>query len=158
MIWAMLGLGMRRIEVHRLNVEDWDRWGETVRVTGKGSHERILPVTAAVRRAWDRYLAEDPRATGPLFLNCYGGRLSATTITKLVGDALTDAGVKRRAYDRACAHALRHTAASDVLDASHDLRLVQAMLGHANVATTSVYLRRATVGELRTAMEPRRYA
>jgi site-specific recombinase XerD len=157
-IWSMLGLGMRRIEVHRLNVEDWDRWGETVKVTGKGSHERILPVTAAVRRAWDRYLAEDPRATGPMFVNCHGGRLSTTSITKTVGDALTEAGIKRRAYDRACAHALRHTAASDVLEASRDLRLVQAMLGHANVATTSIYLRRSTIGEMREAMEPRRYA
>lgn len=158
MVWAMVGLGMRRIEVHRMNVEDWDRWGDVVRVRGKGSHERLLPVTPPVRKAWEKLLVDQPRSTGPMFLNCHGDRLSVTSITKFVTEALTEAGIKSHAWDRACAHALRHTAASDVLDACGDLRVVQAMLGHANVATTSVYLRRSTIGEMRDAMSERRYA
>ena len=157
MVWAMLGLGMRRIEVHRLDVQDWDRWGETVRVKGKGSHERLLPVTDPVRKAWEKLLIDQPRSTGPMFLNCWGDRLSTTSITKMVGQALTEAGIKQHAWDRACGHALRHTAASDTLDACGDLRVVQAMLGHANVATTSIYLRRSTIGEMREAMSDRRY-
>lgn len=55
------------------------------------------------------------------------------------------------------AHALRHTAASDVLDRSNDLRIVQEMLGHRNLATTSIYLRRASLTQMREAMEGRTY-
>jgi site-specific recombinase XerD len=55
------------------------------------------------------------------------------------------------------AHALRHTAASDVLDRCKDLRIVQQMLGHQHLATTAIYLRRASLVDMRTAMEGRRY-
>ena len=67
------------------------------------------------------------------------------------------AGLKNRPRDGVSAHALRHTAASDVMDRCHELRTVQAMLGHASIAATEIYLRRANLGQLREAMEGRDY-
>jgi site-specific recombinase XerD len=67
------------------------------------------------------------------------------------------AGVKRHAYDGVSGHALRHTAASDVLDECKDLRAVQQMLGHAQLSTTAIYLRRVSAESLRTAMGGRTY-
>jgi site-specific recombinase XerC len=75
----------------------------------------------------------------------------------MVAEWMRAAGVKRRPYDGNSAHALRHTAASDVLEVSGDLRAVQAMLGHSQLQTTSIYLRRAELGRLRDAMTGRPY-
>jgi site-specific recombinase XerC len=157
-VWLMLGMGLRRGEVAAVDVEDWDRWGDVLLVHGKGGHERILPVPLQVRRALEKLLADNPRATGPLILNRWGERLSTAAITRFVGEALTEAGIKRHAFDRASAHALRHTCASDTLDACHDLRVVMQLLGHQSLATTSIYQRRSSTGELRDALEARRYA
>jgi site-specific recombinase XerD len=70
---------------------------------------------------------------------------------------MVDAGLKRRPRDGVSAHSLRHTCASDVLDACHDLRVVQQMLGHQHLATTAIYLRRADLSQMRDAMAGRRY-
>lgn len=67
------------------------------------------------------------------------------------------AGIKDHRWDGVSAHALRHTAASDVLERSNNLQAVQEMLGHADLATTSIYLRRVAAGRLREAMEGRKY-
>jgi site-specific recombinase XerD len=117
----------------------------------------VLPVTEQVEKAWLDHLAVDPTPAGPLFRNHRGGRLHAGTVSNWVAAAMTEAGIKRHAWDRACAHALRHTAASDTLDACKDLRVVMAMLGHRDLSTTSIYQRRSQVGELRTAMGTRPY-
>ena len=70
---------------------------------------------------------------------------------------MSDAGIKHRRRDGVSAHALRHTAASDVLDECGDLRVVQAMIGHIHLATTAVYLRRADLAQMREAMAGRDY-
>ena len=70
---------------------------------------------------------------------------------------MSTAGIKRGAGDGVSAHALRHTAASDVLDRCHDVRTVQAMLGHVSIATTQIYLRRADLSRMREAMAGRDY-
>lgn len=158
-VWAMLGLGLRRAEVASLRIEDWDRRAQTLRVTGKGGHERLLPVTAQVEAAWVRYLRECPASSGPLFRSRkppFGG-LAATSVTWMVTEALKDAGLKSHAFDRVCAHALRHTALSDTLDACGDLRVVMEMAGHSSLAVTSIYQRRSQVGQLREAMSDRPY-
>lgn len=159
MIWAMLGLGLRRSEVAGLRVEHWDRYAETVSVIGKGGHERLLPVTAPVASAWAAYLAECPASSGPLFRSQRPpfGALRPTTVTAIVTEALRDAGIKQHAFDRACPHALRHTALSDTLDACGDLRVVMEMAGHSSLAVTSVYQRRSQVAQLREAMSVRPY-
>lgn len=156
MIWT----GLRCIEVARLNVEDWDRRSKTMIVVGKGSHERRLPVPEQVEQALVAYLATRPATVGPLFRNRYsdGKGITAKHVGALVGQHMSDVGVKLHAYDGVSAHAARHTAASDTLDASGgDVRLVQELLGHESLETTQVYLRRASVGAIADVLARRSY-
>lgn len=159
-VQLQVGLGLRCVEVSRLSTSDYDPEAMTLLVKGKGSHERFLPVTEAVASALDRYLAETGRVAGPLirsYVKPWAG-VEARTISGLVRRWMRDAGVKGQAWDGVSAHALRHSAASDVLDRCHDVTIVQAMLGHQNAATTSRYLRRANLGKMREAMEGRSYS
>lgn len=78
------------------------------------------------------------------------------TVSHIVTEAMVAAGVKRAGHDGCTPHALRHTAAQDVLHAGADIRQVQAMLGHKSVSTTEWYLR-AEVPGLRDAMAGRDY-
>lgn len=155
----MVGCGCRCVEVARLRVEDYD--GATIVVTGKGGHERALPVPAMVAAAVDAYLEEVGIVAGPLIrsttLPTRG--IAAKTLSGYVRGWMIDAGVKTRALDGRSAHALRRTAASDVMDHSGDVRIVQQMMGHARLETTArSYLRPVTMSQLREAMEGRRYA
>lgn len=155
-IWLMVGCGLRCGEVARLGSSDYDDRARTLAVKGKGGHERVLPVPDEVAGAIDSYGLRP----GPMIRSHtqpWRG-ITAATVSILVSRWFTEAGVKRHAFDGRTAHALRHTAASDVLDKCKDVTVVQAMLGHDNVRTTSIYLRRAKLDVLREAMEGRRYA
>jgi integrase/recombinase XerC len=159
-IWLMVGLGLRCCEVSRLELADYDPAGSTLTVRGKGGHQRVLPVDEPVRRAIVRYLAETGVIHGPLIRSRrepWAG-LAPDSISRYVSQWMSDAGVKYRLRDGVSAHALRHTAASDVFDRCHDLRVVQEMLGHASLKNTEIYLRRASMGRLRSAMAGRDYA
>lgn len=155
----MLSCGLRCIEVSRLQVGDYDPHAKTLHVHGKGGHERVLPVPAEARAAIDRYLCQEGAPQGPLIRSEQRPTqgLSSGYLSHLVSDAMSAAGIKVRPGDGVSAHALRHTAATDVLNQCHDVRLVQQMLGHANLATTTVYLGTADLGQLRAAMEGRMY-
>lgn len=155
----MVGCGLRCCEVAWLKVEDWDRTGGVVRVVGKNGNERELPVPEMVHRHLRDYLVEYPATVGPLIRSyrLTWEPLRPQTISKMVADWMAAAGVKVTPRDGTSAHALRHTAASDVLDECGDLRVVQEMLGHQNLATTAIYLRRANLPQMRTAMEGRHY-
>jgi len=159
-VWLMVGCGLRCVEVARLSDGDYDEREGTIVVRGKGSHERVLPVPLEVQAAIAAYRRQHGRGTGPLIRSHHnpGAGIGHHTISKNVSTWFALAGLKGGAYDGRSAHALRHTAASDVLDHCQDVRVVQQMLGHANVSTTSVYLRRAKLGELREAMEGRPYS
>ena len=149
----MLGCGLRCCEVSALDVDDFDPVERTLAVRGgKGGNERVLPVPAHVAETLDRYISD--RVDGPLV--AAPARLSAQRISKQVAALMTRAGVHTPGDGRT-AHALRHTAASDVLEACHDLRVVQQMLGHTSLATTEIYLRVANLGQMREAMEGRMY-
>lgn len=159
-VWCQVGLGLRCGEVARLRVEDWSRERDVILVHGKGDRDRELPVLADVARALDQYLREWPAIRGPLlrsYRRPWAG-LQPDTISGMVSDWMRAAGIKHSARDGVSAHALRHTAASDVLEGCHDLRAVQEMLGHQNLSTTAIYLRRASLDRLRTVMEGRTYA
>lgn len=153
-VWLMVGCGLRRMEVSALRWDDYDERDQTIQVRGKGNKERILPVPAEVRDALEPLMR---RSGGPIIEARYGGHLSAEAIGRIVSHAMRRAGVKRAPYDGVSGHALRHTAASDVLDGCGDLRVVQQMLGHEHLSTTSIYLRRVNARELRAAMEGRNY-
>jgi integrase len=128
-------------------------------VVGKGGHERLIPVPDVVAAALDAYLATTPGGAGPLIRSAVNpaAGLAPHTIGMLVTGWIRHAGVKRHARDRVGAHSLRHTCASDVHYASLDLAVVKEVLGHANIATTSRYLRRDRIDDMRTAMEAARH-
>jgi len=154
----MVGMGLRCCEVERLEMGQWDRRAQVMVVRGKGSHERALPVPVEVSAALAAYLAEHPAGSGPLVRSYRRPTaLAADTLSGMVSEWFRAAQVKRSARDGVSAHALRATAASDVLDVCGDLRVVQEMLGHQNLATTSIYLRRAGLPQMREAMSGRTY-
>lgn len=160
MAWLMVGCGLRCAEVARLETADWDQRGGTLFVRGKRGDERVLPVPTTVSVALRAYLDERPVGSwGPMFrsLRSPTEGLTPKTVSRLMGEWMRMADVKRAARDGVGAHSLRHTAASDVLDKCGDLRVVQALLGHSNIATTSIYLRRASLANMREAMEGREY-
>jgi site-specific recombinase XerD len=144
---AMLELayscGLRCEEIVNLDSGAIDFESEQVRVLGKGSKERILPVGEPAQRALERYLergrralATDPREHA-LFLSKSGRRLSNSDVTRRLGlwtrEAALAAGISP--------HALRHSFATHLLEGGADLRTIQELLGHASISTTQVYTR-----------------
>lgn len=144
--------GLRCLEVANLELGDVDFDGRIMLVRGKGGHERVLPVSEESWGALIEYLTERPAYAGPLVrsYNDPHRGIDASYISTLVARWLRAAGVE------ATAHALRHTAASDMLRNGAHLRDVQAALGHVSLSTTQRYLP-WVVGDLRQAMAGRRY-
>lgn len=152
-IGLMVHSGLRVGEVARLEVGDVDLTGRQVRVCGKAGHERVVPVPVVVA---DLLASQIRRVSnGPLIRSQvrpeYG--VSAAYLSQLVSGWFTAAGLKSAPGDGISAHALRHTAASAVLDACRDVTIVQRLLGHSRLATTAVYLRVADLGDLRNAVD-----
>jgi integrase/recombinase XerC len=154
-VWLERGAGLRRIEVHRANAEDWSRRDKILRIpAGKGGHGRNVPVTAAVAAALDAYLREHPATVGPLIRSyTNGARLGESTLSHLMSDWMYAAGIKHGARDGVSGHALRHTVATEVADEVGDLRYVMQLLGHAHLSSTQVYVGVTPLPALRDAME-----
>ncbi|MFA5937576.1 MAG: site-specific tyrosine recombinase/integron integrase [Candidatus Paceibacterota bacterium] len=129
--------GLRRAEISMLNAGDVDFMGGYVRVMGKGSKERIVPVGEHALAALRAYLAGRKNALpgSPLLLNKNGGRLTGHGIALALKTAARKAGTARHVTP----HMLRHSFATHLLDHGADLRGVQEMLGHKNLATTQIY-------------------
>lgn len=112
--------------------------GDLLRITGKGSKTRMVPVLPAVREAVDAYLAEVPfvlDADGPLFRAKRGGPLSPRHVQATVQILRGRLGLPASATP----HALRHSFATHLLGAGADLRSIQELLGHASLSTTQRY-------------------
>ncbi len=157
-IKIMLALGLRRIEVARLELGDIDWERRTVQVQGKADHERVLPLVPDAEAALEEFLAWRGHEPGALVAGKDGDGLDVKYLGVLVNDVFRRAALKKGRHDGISAHALRHTAASDVLDRCGNVRTVQQMLGHASLQTTQIYLRRANLDQLREAMGGRSYA
>ena len=136
--------GLRVAECCGLDLEDLDRRHGTVRVLGKGSKERVVPVGDAALAALDAYLASrgglasrEGRGSvnGPLFRNRRGGRLTTRSVHTIVRRRAREAGIARRVTP----HTLRHTFATHLLGEGADLRLIQELLGHSRLSTTQRY-------------------
>lgn len=137
---VLYSAGLRVVEVTRLDLTDVDLTRGTLRVRGKGRKERLAFLGGAARDAVQRYLGlrqVDPklRAAPAVFVNRHGGRLSVRGVQRLVEKELARAGLAGRGTP----HTLRHSFATHLLDAGADLRSVQEMLGHADLATTQIY-------------------
>lgn len=144
---VLYGTGARISEVCALSLGDVDLDAGLLRLFGKGSKERVVPIGRFARVALAQWLNEDGRgALAPeqfarrsdadaVFLNVRGGRLSrqgAWAIVRKYGDAAGLGG-------RLTPHVLRHSCATHMLDHGADIRAVQELLGHASIATTQVY-------------------
>lgn len=135
--------GIRVAELVGLDLGDLDRTARTVRVMGKGSKERVVPYGAPAERAIVRYLstsrpALQRRTAAPsnaLILGARGGRMGTRAVHRLVAGLLE----AFPAAGPAGPHALRHAAATHLLDGGADLRAVQELLGHSSLATTQRY-------------------
>jgi integrase/recombinase XerC len=133
--------GARVGELVGLDVDDVDLERRTLRVLGKGDKERVVPFGVPARRAVEEWLARGrpalaTPASGPaLLLGARGGRVGQRQVRDAVHALL---GALGEGVD-AAPHALRHTAATHLLDGGADLRTVQEVLGHASLASTQVY-------------------
>jgi tyrosine recombinase XerC len=130
--------GLRRSEVAGLNVGDLDFLSGFVRVFGKGSRERMIPVGNGALKLLRDYIASRPdnRSGGaPLFLNHRGGRLTHDGVALVVKRWTRLAGFSKPVTP----HVFRHSMATHLLNSGCDLRSVQEMLGHKSLATTQVY-------------------
>jgi integrase/recombinase XerD len=138
---TMYACGLRASEAIGVELADIDLETEVVRARGKGSKERLVPIGRAAAEAARIYLERGrPRlVTDPaeqkVFVNFRGGRLTRQGLYKIVQRHARSAGLA----DRMSPHTLRHTFATHLLAGGCDLRSVQEMLGHADVATTQVY-------------------
>ena len=139
MFELMYSSGLRLAELASLDLDTVDLRSGEVRVMGKGDKERLLPVgrkAISAIQAWLPYraaLANDGEAA--LFVSQRGERLSHRSIQA----RLSRWGISRGADQKLHPHLLRHSFASHMLESSGDLRAVQDLLGHADIATTQVY-------------------
>jgi integrase/recombinase XerC len=131
--------GLRLSELAGLDIDRVDLVTGEVRVWGKGSKERVVPVGAAARNAIAAWLpmraalpATDQKA---LFVGVRGRRIAPRQIQRRLATWAIERGLHRHVHP----HMLRHSFASHVLQSSGDLRAVQEMLGHASIASTQVY-------------------
>jgi site-specific recombinase XerD len=127
--------GLRLAELASLDVGDIDPYNETVRVLGKGSKERIVPVGEPALQAIQEYRQRAKVPSGPLFISKLRKRLGGASIWSLVKKYLRLAQIPVPASP----HKLRHSFATHLLDAGADLRSVQSLLGHASLSTTQIY-------------------
>jgi integrase/recombinase XerC/integrase/recombinase XerD len=160
---AMLELayscGLRCEEIVNLDLGSIDFESERVRVLGKGSKERLLPVGEPAQRALRRYvekgrhvLAAEPGEKA-LFLSKSGRRLSNSDITRRLGLWVREAALAGGVSP----HSLRHSFATHLLEGGADLRTIQELLGHSSISTTQVYTRvdAARLREAYSATHPR---
>ena len=140
MLELLYATGMRVGELTGLDVGDVTFSNRTAKVTGKGDKQRVIPFGAPAARALERWLEDgrprlaNGRSGGALFLGARGGRIDQRIVRRTVHEYAHDAGVPDISP-----HALRHSAATHMLDGGADLREVQEMLGHSSLKTTQRY-------------------
>jgi integrase/recombinase XerD len=144
---VLYGTGIRISELVGLSLGDVDLTDRVMRVFGKGSHERVVPIGRMAADALSEWLTASGRGAlvperwarrgdaEAVFLNARGGRLSRQGAWGIVRTYADRVGLG----DRLSPHVLRHSCATHMLDHGADIRVVQELLGHASVATTQVY-------------------
>lgn len=141
MLETLYSSGLRVEELTGLNAGDVDFYGGTLRVFGKGSKERIVPLGERAADALHEYqrqrriVGQTVDSSTPLFLNVRGTRLSSRGVRKILLRWTQAAGLGRSVHP----HLLRHSFATHLLDRGCDLRSVQEMLGHKDLSSTQIY-------------------
>ena len=141
LVELLYGAGLRVSEAVGLERGSVDLDERLVRCIGKGSKERIVPIGRQAADALRRYLSRgrphlDRRGSPALFLNARGGQLTRAGVFLILRRLAEKAGLEP---DRVHPHLLRHSFATHLLEGGADLRSVQEMLGHADLATTELY-------------------
>jgi len=141
MLELLYASGLRISELCNVRLENLDLNEGLIRVTGKGNKTRLVPVGSAARAALARYLEiERPklvsRRTGAeVFLSVRGRKLTPQRVWQLIKRYAARAGLEANVYP----HLLRHSFATHLLAGGADLRIIQEMLGHADISTTQIY-------------------
>ena len=149
MLELLYSSGARVSELIGININDLssietdDGVITTLKLRGKGSKERIVPLGSFASKAIDNYLtrvrpdlaAKSAKSSSALFLNSRGSRISRQSAWQMVLDAADAAGVT----EHVSPHVFRHSYATHLLDGGADIRVVQELLGHASVTTTQIY-------------------
>ena len=150
-IELLYGTGARVSEIVGIDINDFaqsDIEGNpitTLKLRGKGSKERIVPLGSFAKSALDEYLvrirpnllskSKSARVESALFLNQRGSRLSRQSAWQMISDAADSTGLSGKVSP----HVFRHSYATHLLDGGADIRVVQELLGHASVTTTQIY-------------------
>jgi integrase/recombinase XerD len=137
--------GARVSEIVNLDVDDIVD-PTLLRLLGKGSKERLVPVGSFAQRALENYLVRTrpslvalAAGTPALFLNQRGSRLSRQSVWQIISDAAEAAGFGADSGIEVSPHTMRHSFATHLLEGGADVRVVQELLGHSSVATTQIY-------------------
>ncbi len=144
MLEVLYGSGLRVSELISLRLSAFDRKGGILKVRGKGGHERVVPLGEKGLDAVRLYLEDgrpelcvrDDLMPQEMFLTRRGSGMTRQNFFSRLRKVAVSAGI---APDRVSPHALRHSFATDLLEGGADLRVVQAMLGHADLSTTQIY-------------------
>ena len=127
--------GMRVSEMLTLNRNDIDLIGGVIKVRGKGKKERILPLGGPAEKALEKYLSCRGDHSPALFVNRFKKRLSAVGVRKIISRRAKLIGITKKISP----HTFRHSFATHLLNRGADLRSVQELLGHSDIATTQIY-------------------
>ena len=134
--------GLRVSELINLKISDLFFDEEVIRVLGKGSKQRIVPIGLSAKNWIKKYLLESrpffekkTKSGNIIFLNRRGGKLSRMTIWKIVQKNVKSAKIEKEVHP----HTFRHSFATHLLEGGADLRAVQEMLGHSDISTTQIY-------------------
>lgn len=139
-IEVLYGCGLRVSELTGLDVGAISLEDEVVRVIGKGSKERLVPLMGSAHKALAEYLSNwrgelvSSRSGAAVFLNVRGGRISRQSVFAIVERAGRVVGI-----DGLHPHTLRHSFATHMLQGGADIRIVQELLGHSSIQTTQLY-------------------
>ena len=136
----LYGSGLRVSELCGLTLQSTERGGATLRVLGKGSKERLVPVSGPARKAlarWERVRAgvANEKSGNALFLTARGGKVTRRDVARLLDDACERVGLDSGTHP----HALRHSFATHLMDNGADTRAIQELLGHSDASTTQRY-------------------
>lgn len=135
LIELLYGSGLRATELVALPLSAVPRDAPLLTVTGKGSQQRMVPVSMRARQAMSRWLAVRP-ADGRYLFPSRGKHLTRIRLFQLIKDLATRAGIDPA---KVSPHVLRHAFATHLLEGGADLRVLQTLLGHADIATTQIY-------------------
>jgi integrase/recombinase XerD len=141
MLELLYASGLRISELAGAKLENLDLENGVIRVTGKGNKTRLVPVGRKACAALARYLQQErpdlvkPKSGSEVFLSIRGARLTTVRIWQIVKAIAKRSGLEANIYP----HLLRHSFATHLLSNGADLRIIQEMLGHADISTTQVY-------------------